>query len=473
VAGERGAAEPERDRLTFPGAPYQLDGEALLPLGRAPRLGEHSAEVLAELGSKAAQREQPARVARHVPDSVERAAAHEEAMDAVQEPLRGVRVVDFSWVLTGPICTKYLAALGAEVIKIESRARPDLSQRDLAWEELNPSKRSITLNLQQPRARELARALIAQSDVVIENFSTGVMERLGLDYPTLSSTNPGLVMLSSSALGRTGPERERVAYGTLIQCFTGWAGLAAHPGLPPRSAAGIWTDPLTATLATFLILAGVLQRRERGRGCFIDLSMAETTIAALPEPLLAWAMTREVLQPRGNRDPLYAPQGCYPAANPDRWLAISVASDAEWLALCSLLERDDLATDPALATAAGRRAQHDRLDAAVTAWTRLRPAEQSAARLQAAGIAATPTLTAADVLADGHLAARNFVSKVERLDGGGTRHTLGFPWLVNGERPDRFRRPPQVGEDNAAVFKDLLKLDDAEYARLVAEQVIY
>src|SRR5439155_15347971 len=139
------------------------------------------------------------------------------------------------------------------------------------------------------------------------------MERLGLDDPSLRELSPRIIMASSSALGRTGPERERVAYGTLIQCLTGWASLSAHPALPPRSAAGIWTDPLTATMETFLLPAAIWRQRVSGIGCFFDLSMAETTIAALPEPVLAWALNGEVLQPRGNRHPLFAPQRCYPS----------------------------------------------------------------------------------------------------------------------------------------------------------------
>jgi benzylsuccinate CoA-transferase BbsF subunit len=374
--------------------------------------------------------------------------------------------------MAGPICTKYLAAMGAEVIKIESQARPDLSHRDVSWEELNPSKRSITLNLKEERARELVRRLIGQSDIVIENFSTGVMERLGLDYPTLRELNPRIIMASASGFGRTGPERDRVAYGTLLQCFTGWARLSAHPGHPPRSAAGIWTDPLTAAMEAFLLLAAIFRQRATGQGSFFDLSMSETTIAALPEPILAWTMNREVLEPRGNRDPLVAPQGCYPAAGDDRWIALSVRSDAEWTTLCRLMGRDDLLADARLATVDGRRLGHDEIDAAIAAWTRTRPASETAAALQATGIAATPTLTAADVLVDDHLAVRAFVSQVERL-AGGTRWTLGAPWLIDGERPDRFRRAPVVGEDNEYVFKDLLGLGDAEYDELVAEQVIH
>jgi benzylsuccinate CoA-transferase BbsF subunit len=388
------------------------------------------------------------------------------------EPLAGVRIVDFSWVLTGPICTKFLAALGAEVIKIESRARPDLSQRDTSWEELNPSKKSVTLNLRAEPARELARRLIAVSDVVVENFSAGVMDRLGLGYQRLSAQHPGLIMASSSALGRTGPERERVAYGTLIQCFTGWAALSAHPGRPPRSAAGIWTDPLTAALETFLLMAAIWRQQATGEGCCFDISMAEATIAALPEPILAWSLNQELVEPRGNRDPLFAPQGAYPSRGDDRWLAVSVQSDVAWLALCDCIGRPDLGADPDLREVAGRRARHDEIDRALATWSRTLKPEAAAALLQARGIAATPTLTPADVLTDRHLAARGFASHVDGL-AGGRRATLGFPWLVDGARPADFRRPPDLGQHNREIFLDLLGLDPVEYQRLIDSQIIY
>ena len=387
-------------------------------------------------------------------------------------PLEGIRVVDFSWVLTGPICTRILAALGAEVIKVESAARPDLSFRDLAWEELNLSKRSITLNLKESRARDLARALIARSDVVVENFSTGVMERLGLDYPSLVKANPRIIMASSSALGRTGPERERVAYGTLIQCFTGWATLSAHPGRPPRSSAGIWTDPLTAVFETVLVLAAIWRQRATAVGGFYDLSMAETTICSLPEPILAWCMNQEILQPRGNRHPRWAPQGCYPAAGDDRWVALSVQSDTDWNTLCALMDRDDLRADPQLSSVEGRHVHHDAVDLAIADWTRRRPAEEAAACLQRQGIAATASLEPTGVLRDLHLVERGFAAEVERLDGG-TAATLGIPWLIDGQRPNQFRRPPRLGEDNDYVFQELLGLSEDEYETLRAKQVIY
>jgi len=257
-----------------------------------------------------------------------------------------------------------------------------------------------------------------------------------------------------------------------LQCFTGWASLSAYPGRVPSSSGGIWTDPLTACLEVFLLLSAIWRQRRTGEGSYFDLSMTETMIAALPEPILAWMLKQTVLEPRANRDPLLAPQGCYPAAGDDRWLALSVQDDATWPKLCERIGRADLAADPTLATAAGRRARHDELDAAISAWTRQQDAAEGAALLQTVGVAATPTLTPLDVIIDEHLAARSFVREVERL-AGGTRHTLGAPWLIEGARPDGFRRPPRVGEDNEYVFRTLLGLPADEYEKLVQEQVIY
>jgi crotonobetainyl-CoA:carnitine CoA-transferase CaiB-like acyl-CoA transferase len=388
-------------------------------------------------------------------------------------PLEGVRVVDFSWVLTGPICTRYLASLGAEVIKIESAARADLSSRDLSWQELNPSKRSITLNFKHERARELARELIARSDVVVENFSTGVMERLGLDYARLEQVNPRIVVASSSAFGRTGPDRDQVAYGTLVQCLTGWAALSAYPGYPPRSAGSVWTDPLTAVFETLLILAAIRRQRATGQGALIDLSMAEATIAALPEPILAWSLAHEVLQPRGNRHPVHAPQGCYPTLGEDRWIALSIQSNTDWDTLCRLMQRADLLADARFGTPAGRRVHHDALDGELAAWSIGFDAEVLAQTLQANGIAATATLHPEDVAMDTHLHARSFLGQVERVDGGGTFTSAATPWVIDGYRPHALDRPPTLGQDNGYIFKSVLGLDAAEYDRLTQEQVIY
>jgi benzylsuccinate CoA-transferase BbsF subunit len=255
--------------------------------------------------------------------------------------------------------------------------------------------------------------------------------------------------------------------------LTGWAALSAHPGYSPRSAGGVWTDPLTASFEMLLVLAAIWRQRETGVGAYFDLSMAETTIAALPEPILAWCLGQAVLQPRGNRHPLYAPQGCYPALGDDRWVALSVQSGAEWATLCRLMERGDLLADPRLTTAQGRRQHHDMLDAAIAAWTPGRTADETAACLQAHGVAATPTLEPADVQDEPQLCARSFLHQVQRLDGSGTFTTPGTPWLIDGQRPKTLDPPPRLGQDNAYVFKSLLGLDDGEYDALIRQHVIF
>jgi crotonobetainyl-CoA:carnitine CoA-transferase CaiB-like acyl-CoA transferase len=222
-----------------------------------------------------------------------------------------------------------------------------------------------------------------------------------------------------------------------------------------------------------LILAAIWRQRRTGAGCLIDLSMAETTIAALPEPVLAWALSHEALEPRGNRHPLYAPQGCYPAHGDDRWLALSVQSEANWADLCRLMARPDLLADARLATTNGRRQHHDLIDAAIAAWTATRPAPETAAELQAQGIPATATLEPADIFADAQLQARSFMNQMARLDGSGSFTSHGVPWLIDQQRLRAPGRPPTLGQDNASVFQTLLGLDDAAYHDLIRAQVIY
>jgi crotonobetainyl-CoA:carnitine CoA-transferase CaiB-like acyl-CoA transferase len=184
-------------------------------------------------------------------------------------------------------------------------------------------------------------------------------------------------------------------------------------------------------------------------------------------------LEQQVLQPRGNRHPVHAPQGAYPVAGEDRWLAMSVQSDAEWAALCRVMRRPDLLSDPRFFTAAERRAQHDALDAEIAAWSHECDGHQAAAVLQAEGIAATPTLEPNEVVCDEHLLARAFLAEIERVDGDGTFTSAATPWLIDGWRPHALGRPPALGQDNVYVFQSILGMTPAEYDALVREHVIY
>ncbi|MEJ1974746.1 MAG: CoA transferase [Acetobacteraceae bacterium] len=206
--------------------------------------------------------------------------------------LAGIRVVDFSWVLAGPMATKMLAGMGAEVIKIESGARPEHVQRYPWSAVVNAGKLSCTINLGQPEGPALIRRLIGMSDMVVENFSAGVLAKYGLDYAALRDVRPDLIFVSASGTGRAGPQRNALAYGTLLQAYSGRAGMIATPN-PRLEAMGIlpaWTDPITALWESCAMLAAIRHRRRTGEGAFIDLSMLESTVALLPESLFREAL---------------------------------------------------------------------------------------------------------------------------------------------------------------------------------------
>ena len=223
--------------------------------------------------------------------------------------LDGVRIVDFSWQIAGPTCTRYLGAMGADVIRIESGRRPDPYRARTISYFINQSKKSITLNLSHPQGIQLVKDLASISDVVVENFAPGVIERLGLSYEEFRSVRPRIVMLSSAGLRQSGPDMKHVAYGTLVQCFTGWSALQGYPDREPELVSGIWTDPMVGIMEVFLINAAIHNARQTGKGEYIDVSMAEATTMLLPEVILDYGMNQRTSDPLGNRDIHHAPQG--------------------------------------------------------------------------------------------------------------------------------------------------------------------
>ena len=201
-------------------------------------------------------------------------------------PLSGIRVLDFSWVIAGPTTTRYLAAMGAEVIKVEAPGRGDPGRASELHSVLGQAKRGIVLDLKRPEAVEVARALAARCDVLVENFATGVMDRLGLGAAALQAINPDLIYVSASGLGRTGPESHAVAYGTLLQCYAGFAGLNRHPDVPPRVGLA-WLDPMCGLMLAFIVAAAIWHRRRTGAAARVDFSMLEAMLWTMAEPLLA------------------------------------------------------------------------------------------------------------------------------------------------------------------------------------------
>src|SRR6185369_9654047 len=323
-------------------------------------------------------------------------------------PLEGVRVIDFSWVMAGPIATKMLGAMGAEVIKIESSRRPEFSQRDGMFSVINRNKRSCTLNITSAEGQELVRDLVAESDVIVENFSGGVLRKYGLGYEDLQPIKRDLVFVSASGLGRTGPQRDALAYGSLLQGYSGRVSMIGklNPALEAMGILPAWTDPITALWEVFAILAALRHRARTGEGAYVDLSMLESTVALLPRALLRAALAQSGAACAGGVDVDASPSDCFRCAGADEWLAVSVCTDAQWRGLCAAMGRADLAADPAYADACGRAREKAVLDGHVAAWLRDRPASGAETVLHDHRVPAARSRDIGELVHDEHLGQR-------------------------------------------------------------------
>jgi benzylsuccinate CoA-transferase BbsF subunit len=402
------------------------------------------------------------------------------------QPLRGVRILDFGWILSVPHCTAWLGTLGAEVIRVESMARLDMSRagitgaadgiagpnRSSAFNGLNYSKQSITLNVASPEGKALIRELVAVSDVVTENFATGVLDKLGLGYEALRAIKPDIIMLSGSTLGTSGPEREATGWGPNVCAYAGLPSITGYADGPPSDLGGIWPDYMIGTVMVYAVLSALHHQRRTGEGQRIEIAMGEVVAAMIPEAIIDYTMNGRVPARTGNRDGVAAPHNVYPCRGEDEWLAIAVQSDAEWQALCRTIERTDLLVEPDFAEAAGRRAAEETIDAAITGWTRERSPYEAFHALQAAGVAAGPVLGIPGLMDDPHLRERGFVVEMDHPEVG-RRTVAGLPAKFSAIPNPAYQPAPCLGEHNHPVFCDLLSMPPEECRRLEEAKVIY
>ena len=387
-------------------------------------------------------------------------------------PLEGLRIADFTWVIAGPSLTKNLALLGAEVIRLESATRAEYRSRGGNFALLNDNKKSCALDMSQTEAREIAKNIIAQCDVVVENFGKGVMNRFGLDYVALCAIKPDIIMLSCSGLGRTGPDSDKLAFGTLLQLFSGWSMLQGNPDSPNITVGGAWTDPLTAIHGTFAVLAAVFHKRRTGEGQYIDLSMVEATICGLPEATMDYSMNRNQPARRGNADPVLAPHGCFPCQGHDAWVAISVSNECEWAALCGAIGAPELACDERFSDMYRRKQHEVALNQIVAEWTKTTTPYQAMERLQAVGVPAGPSLSILGLTEDPHLRDRGLFVTTTGPDG--NEHlTIGPTWQLTPAPDVDFTPAPQLGQDSHDVLRELAGLEPAEVDRLIEAKVVY
>ncbi len=386
-------------------------------------------------------------------------------------PLDGIRVLDLSWIIAGPTATRLLAAMGAEVIKVGSARRPDPSTRGPAFQAYNQSKSYCALNISSPKGLELAKQLLTVSDVVIENFAVGVIERLGLSYAEISAERPDIIMVSSSGTGHSGPDKDYVAYGSLLQHSTGWNSISGYSQREPVPG-GLWADPWVGMELAMVTAAALNHRTLTGQGQYVDFSMAEALSASIPEAILDYQMNNRVPEPMGNLDAWYAPHGVYHCLGTDRWIAIAVTNDEEWTSLCRLIQRLDLAADPRFADADGRRKYQDQLDVAVTEWTIQHEDHEAMNLLQEAGVPSGPSLDICRVFHEPQLREAGYLVSLQTSDGE-LRDMPGLPWRFDSEQKPLLTAAPVLGQHNAYVYQELLGMSEHEVNRMVEEQVIY
>ena len=393
--------------------------------------------------------------------------------------LDGLKIADFSWVGAGPRSTKDLADNGATVIKIESRKRLDLGRRSppfagdskdpdgsAFFAQTNTSKKSVTINLGDPRGVEVARRLVAWADVVVENFGPGYMERIGLGYEDLRKINPGIILVSVSVAGRTGPMAGFRGYGNSAAAHSGHAAMTGWPGSEPHMPPFAYGDVVAPMFATVATLAALEYRDRTGEGQHVDVSQIEPMVHVIAD-LFA---VPELHDKPGNADPLMAPHGVYPCSGEESWITIAIEGDAQWRALCSVLGDEKLAAEPAYATAADRLARQRILDQIISSLTGKRDKFELARELTEAGIAAAPVLNGKEVLEDPELNAAGHFQKTPHPVLG--ESMMPAPPMQFSETQWRVGPAPLLGEHNREVFGTLLGMDETEIVQLAEAGVL-
>jgi len=461
-----------RRTVLTPGSPFRLVDEGL----------PHEPGPLDGPGAPAAS----------PPAAVGRAPAAAKA-----RPLAGVRVLDLTRIWSGPLATRILGDLGAEVIKVESHdgrggggpagvptratgnaSAPALDQpaarpwnRQPLFNKLNRNKKSIAIDLKAPRGREVFLELVKVSDVVIENFSARAMRGLGLSYEEMRAVNPQVIYVAMQAFGQIGPYRDYVGLGPSIEPITGMTALMGYSDDEPRVTSKALTDAIAGTAGAAAVVTALRRRQERGIGCLVDLSQHETGIAYLGEHFLEAQLSGQEPHRLGNAHAVFAPHGVYRCRGDDEWIAIAVQSDADWLALCTELSLS-LADDASLRDAGARRARRAEVDAAVERATRRRDKRELERALQAHGVAAGAVLSAPEYLADPHLEARGYFVELVHRETGAARWD-GSPLLFDGARGyEDWQAAPCLGEDNRRLLRELIGLGEAEVDALYADGVL-
>lgn len=456
---------PDGASLRWPGLPFGWRTSQMQP-GRTSQLGEEN--VLAPYGELGFSQRPPKKLkVKNVKDGGDVVA---------KGPLNGIRVLDFTWVVAGPFATRILADFGAEVIKVQSNlvVGTPVSQADGFFRVFNRNKRSITLNMNHPESWEIIRRLTALSDVVMENFSPRVMSNWGLTYERLVEVRPDLIMASLSAMGRTGPWENYVAFAPIIHALSGLTHLTAWPDGQPAGPGYPYADAVAGLYATLAVLAALEERDRNGGGRYIDLSELESVCALMGPEFLADSRREKAPQPLGNQveDSIAVPHGCYPCRGDDRWCVLSVFDDRQWQALSEVMRAPIWMANPLFATRSARKVNQLALDEALAGETRHFEAEELVQALRKAGVTAGLVRSIDDLAHDPHLRERGFFVSLE-YPGYAAAVVDASPIRFLSGGPIQMKPAPKLGEDNKYVFSNLLGLSDIQIQSWMEKGIIY
>ncbi len=457
------ADHPVAGTQTYPGAPFKLTRTPWRIRRSAPLLGQDNGWTWSE----------------HSPQQWRRT----QGVDGAPRPAP-FRVLDFGWVWAGTVCGQVLADMGAEVIKVESRRRLDGLRLGRVFEvgetlELNPQfhnlnrgKRSITVDMSTPEGANLLRRLVAECDLVIENFAPGVLAKYGLDYEAMRQVNPSVVMVSLTAAGSTGPLSDILAYAPIVHSLSGLDGLIGYPDGTVVGSKHAYLDVLASLYGAYAALAALRHRGVTGEGQYVDLSEWEVAIGQLGEAVLDYSLNGHVQGPRGNSHPTLAPHGNYPCRGDDAWVSIAVRTEPEWRGFCQAFGQPTWTADERFVDRAGRLRHRAELDRCIAEWTRQQDAWEVTHLLQAHGVAAFPCLTAEGLFVDPHYSAHELFEAIEHPVSG-VEFLYSSPWRLSETPPHIAAPAPLLGQDNEYVFGDLLGLDADELTRLTHAKVLW
>ncbi len=386
-------------------------------------------------------------------------------------PFQGVKVLDFSWVVTGPWITQWLALYGAEVVKVESSKVSSSGRRsrgrDFGFVAWNSAKKSLTLNLKHPRSMDLARRLVAWADVVVENFSPGTMQRMGLGYEDLTKINPHIIMFSASMMGGSGPHTAQPGLGQILSTLSGFTELTGWSDRLPVTAHGPYTDVISCRMGAAALFAALEYQRRTGKGCQIDFSQFESSTHFLAPLILEYQANGNLLHRMGNRSLTNAPHGVFPCQGEDRWCTLSVSNEAEWEAFCKAIGRPEWMEDSRFNTLEHRKQNEDELEKLIAAWTVQYSPEEVMGRLQKAGVKAGVVESRDDLLEDPQFIHRNHFVAVKHAE-------LGeYDYVDSGFRleksPPAINCAPLFGEHTQYVCTQILGLSEEEFNTLLKD----